>query len=169
MSSHVTRTAAASAQLKSEPFCYAVVDLASAQQLRPVIADQLPSVAEPLFAREFPRALLQVGPWLVRLSKAPEVERMLVEMGADLPWGYYVHSTFDIVSLRQSLRRFNLARLPDTQKEVLFRYWDPRVMRVFLDVATREQYRRLFELIEKLESPDGAFCAIAPNMDRSVC
>lgn len=84
-----------------EPFRYAVIDLAVAEGLRPVIVRLLPSVAEPLFARTFARELLEVGPWLVRLSKTPQVERALAEMAPDMPSGYYAHSMVDIISLRQ--------------------------------------------------------------------
>jgi hypothetical protein len=143
--------------LSTAPFRYAVIDLASATEIRPLIARLRPSAAEPLFARTFAQELLDVGPWVVRLSKAPEVESMLANMSFDIPWGYYVHTTVDIISLRQSLRRFNLARIPDSSKAVLFRYWDPRVMRVFLDVASREQRKRLFEWIDRIEAADGSF------------
>jgi len=136
---------------RTEPFRYAVIDLATAEALRQYV-DQLPQpTAMSLFAPSQSRALLRVGPWLIRLSKAPEIEAILKQFGDHVAWGFYVHSTFDIVSLRQSLRHFNLVRLRPGQKEVLFRYWDPRVMRVFLDVATRDQSARLFELIDRIE------------------
>lgn len=136
-------------------FRYALVDLASAAPLRPVIPKLRSSVAEPLFARSQPLQLLEVGPWLVDLSEAPEVEAALAGFGPDYPWGYYVHSKVDMISLRQSLRKFNLAQLAGTSKEMLFRYWDPRVLRIFLDGATPVQRGRFLEWIERVEWPDG--------------
>lgn len=136
------------------PFKYAVIDLASAAMLRPAVTNSRSSAATPLFAKELGREMLGVGPWLVRLSKAPEIERTLNGIDTEVSWGYYVYSTVDIVSLRQSLRRFNLVQVSKKSKPMLFRYWDPRVMRVFLDVATKEQQDRLFEWIERFEGPN---------------
>ena len=136
-------------------FRYAVIDLASAPSLRPVLPRLLSAVAEPLLARSMPLLLLQVGPWLVHLADAPEVAATLTTLGPATPWGYYLLSRVDIVSLRQALRKFNLAQLPDTKREVLFRYWDPRVLRIFLDHATPVQRGRFLEWIDRVEWADG--------------
>ncbi|MFK7751916.1 MAG: DUF4123 domain-containing protein [Sedimentitalea sp.] len=138
-----------------DAFQYAVVDLASAVDLRHLVMGLRRSVAVTLFARDAPRAVVEVGPFLVRLSEAPDVERSISSFQKDLPWGYFVHSTFDLLSLRHSLRRFNLVRLSDPPKEVLFRYWDPRVIRTYLEIATKEQRARLFEIIDRIETADG--------------
>ena len=135
-------------------FRYAVIDLASAPSLRPTVPRLLSSIAEPLLARTMPLQLLQVGPWLVHLADAPEVATTLSTLGTS-PWGYYLHSKVDIVSLRQALRKFNLAQLPDIPREVLFRYWDPRVLRIFLDHATPVQRARFLEWIDHVEWADG--------------
>lgn len=78
-----------------------------------------------------------------------------------VPRGYFVEASIDIVSLRHALGRFNLARLPSKTTPVLFRYREPRIMRVFLHVAHPEQSARLFEWVE---AADGSFDAVA---DRS--
>ena len=143
--------------LNTKLFRYAVIDLASAPEARPSIARLLPSASEPLFARTVAQELLDVGPWLVRLSKAPEIELMLANMSPEVPWGYYVHTLVDIVSLRQTLQRFNLALVPGHPQVVLFRYWDPRVMKVFLESATSHQRRMFFEFIDAVEAADWVF------------
>lgn len=141
----------------TKPFHYAVIDLATAAAIRPMV-DRLPkSTAITLLTQHQPRALLHVGPWLVRLSQAPEIEDILKQYDAHVAWGYYVHSTFDMLSLRKSLRYFNLVRVPPDQKEVLFRYWDPRVMQVFIDVANSHQRSRLFELIDQIDIGSRSF------------
>lgn len=136
-------------------FRYAVVDLASAVALRPVVPRLLSAVAEPLLARSMPLQLLEVGPWLVHLADAPEVAATIAGYGNAVPWGYFVHSRVDILSLRQSLRKFNLAKLPDRPKEVLFRYWDPRVLKIFLHRATMVQRGQFFAWIDRVEWADG--------------
>lgn len=144
---------------RTMPFRYAIVDLATAGSLRPLVDLEPKSTAISLFAENQPRALLHVGPWLIRLSKAPEIQTALSQFDKHVAWGYYLHSTFDILSLRQSLRYFNLVRISPDQKEVLFRYWDPRVIRVFMDVASRDQRRRFFQLIEQIDIGSESFSA----------
>lgn len=139
----------------SDGFRYAVIDLATATALRPVVPRLLSAVAEPLLARNLPLQLLEVGPWLVHLADAPEVARTISGYGPGVAWGYYLQARVDIVSLRQALRKFNLAKLPDSPKEVLFRYWDPRVLRIFLNHATSVQRSRFLEWVERVEWPDG--------------
>lgn len=134
-----------------EPLMYAVIDLAVCAQLRPVITRLKPPGCETLFSRSLAPELLEVGPWLVQLSKFPEIGRALTELGEDVPWGYFIFSIVDIVSLRHSLRKFNQVQIPNPPREVLFRYWDPRVMRQFLEFATPFQRDRLFQAIEEIE------------------
>jgi len=150
MSSSGTAFGEPANKVDAKPFCYAVVDLATAEALRPMVDREHQSIATSLFSYSQPRALLQVGPYLVRLSKVPEIEVFLKNYGENVAWGYYIHSTFDISSLRQSLRYFNLVRLRSNRKEVLFRYWDPRVIEVFFNVATPRQKKRFFDLIERV-------------------
>ena len=136
-------------------FRYAVVDLASAVSLRPVVPRLLSAIAEPLLDRSMPLHLLEVGPWLVLLDDAPEVDRTLAGYGTGVPWGYYLHAQVDLLSLRQSLRKFNLAQLPDRPKPVLFRYWDPRVLRIFLDRTSATQRGQFMSWIDSIAWPDG--------------
>lgn len=136
-------------------FRYAVVDLASAVSLRSVVPRLLSAVAEPLLDRSMALQLLQVGPWLVLLDDAPEVDRTLAAYGPQVPWGYYLNAQVDLLSLRQSLRKFNMAKLPDRPKQVLFRYWDPRVLRIFLDRTSAAQRRQFMAWIDSIAWADG--------------
>lgn len=138
---------------------YAVIDLAVAEDMQALVTRLPPDAGETLLARSMPAKVRAVGPWLVQLAQAPQVAAALAKMDAGVPWGYYLHSPVAMTSLRQSLRRFNLAQLPDAERPVLFRYWDPRVMQVWLDVATDHQRRQLFQWIDRIEAADGAFDA----------
>ncbi|MFT6605715.1 MAG: hypothetical protein ACJA2X_000891 [Halocynthiibacter sp.] len=151
MSAQSPQNAAQSERAKMPSARYAVIDLAVAETLRAALTDKRRDGIEPLFSRNFARKLLEVGPWLVRLSQAPDIETMLAEIGDELPWGYYVQSPVDILTLRKSLRRYNQAQIPNPPREVLFRYWDPRVMGVFLNITTDFQRERLFDWIDAFE------------------
>ncbi len=138
-------------------FCYAVLDLASAAALRPVVPKLMSAVAEPLLSRSMAPQVLDVGPWLVDLTRVPEVARTITAWGASVPWGYYVYSKVDILSVRQSLRKFNLAKIEGTSREVLFRYWDPRVIKVFLNGTSPAQRAKFLDWIDRVEWADGSW------------
>ena len=72
--------------LRTEVFSYAVVDLATSVDLRAPIQNLHPGAAQPLFDRNLARDLLEIGPWLVRLAKAPEVHETLVALSDEVPW-----------------------------------------------------------------------------------
>lgn len=139
------------------PHRFAVIDLAIAEGLRRPVMGLPRASAMPLFAWKMATAVLEVGPWLVRLADTREIDTALAVLGAERPWGYFVDSRETIVSLRQSLRRFNMATVPGAAKPVLFRYWDPRVMETFLRVATPEQREKLFDRIDRLHGPGGRY------------
>jgi len=157
------KTSGASDPNAPDPFHYAVVDLANAASLRPIITTMNAPAVVTLFDQKAPRSLLRVAPWLVRLSRAPEVKAILSDTRATVPWGFYLYSTIEISSLRQSLRRFNLARLPDRERDVLFRYWDPRVMSVWLKAMTKHQHTRFFETVERVEVPFAGINVLASD------
>lgn len=138
-------------------FRYAVVDLAAAPGLAPVVMGRLASDAQPLFAPTLAVEVLAVGPWIVDLRRVPELEPEIDAHHARTPWGFFVETSVDIVSLRRVLRRFNYVHIPAKTQPVLFRYWDPRVMRGFLKIATRAQLTVLFEFIDRLEGAAGLF------------
>jgi hypothetical protein len=144
---------------------YAVVDLATAESLRPALLPLRPPVAETLFQRDMPERILAVGPWLVNLGRAPDVAAALAGFRKGFPWGYYLHSDIEIMSLRHALRKFNLVELAGQRRPVLFRYWDPRVMRDFLQIATSAQKRQFTEWIARIESADGSFDLVSSRDD----
>lgn len=138
-------------------FTYAVIDLAIAPEASPVVTGRQWYEAQPLFTPDTPIEVLAVGPWLANTAHLPELMPLLDGFESDLPWGYLVHASIDIVSLRRAFRRFNMVEIPDPRRMALFRYWDPRVMATFLDIATREQKTLLFEFIDRIEGPNGSF------------
>ena len=145
--------------METAPYKYTVVDLAVVPELTPVMRHQLRSVALPLLSQRAPDPVLDVGPWVVRHTKASDLAAQIDALATHLAWGFFVFTSVDLVSVRHTLRRFNLATLPDRKRPVLFRYWDPRVMATFLEVATPEQRARFFEFIDRVEAPDGSFNA----------
>lgn len=152
--------------LSTITYRYAVIDLAAAPDLSKIVMGRLSQDAQPLFAPTLDVDILSVGPWITNVARIPELEPAIDAQYSSAPWGYFVETTVDIVSLRRAFRRYNYVKIPDREAPVLFRYWDPRVMRSFLSVATKEQFTVLFEFIDRLEGPAGMFNIKRPRSMR---
>lgn len=80
------------------------------------------------------------GPFLVELRRGTPTLRELIRDGWGKSWGVYLCSGTPFVHLRRHLRRFLMVKLPDG-REAYFRFYDPRVLRVFLSRSTFSEAR----------------------------
>jgi pSer/pThr/pTyr-binding forkhead associated (FHA) protein len=83
-------------------------------------------------------ALAEVGPFLVRLPKNAPFLETLVREGWGKSWGVYLTCPLPFKETRRHFRRFLLVKTPEG-REVYFRFYDPRVLRVFLPHCTPQQ------------------------------
>ena len=101
--------------------------------------------------------LSQVAPYLVKLGKDSLLLSSLLLEGWGNNWGVYLTCTSDFPEVRRHLRHFLEVQLPDG-KQVYFRFYDPRVLRVFLPTCTAEEANRFFGPIKQYlmedEKPD---------------
>jgi hypothetical protein len=60
--------------------------------------------------------------------------------------------------VRRQLRHFTQAKLPDGSGPVLFRFWDPRVFRVYLPLVEPAEIAPWFQSVDRylVETEDGA-------------
>lgn len=79
--------------------------------------------------------LAHVAPYLVKLAPDSPLLEPLVKEGWGKSWGVYLTCASDFHEIRRHLRHFLEVRLPDGE-QVYFRFYDPRVMRVFLPTCT---------------------------------
>ena len=91
--------------------------------------------------------LAQVAPYLVRLQKDSKLLETLVKEGWGKNWGVYLTSPSDLHEVRRHLRHFLQVKLPSGE-QVYFRFYDPRVMRVFLPTCTPEDTTQFFGPIQ---------------------
>lgn len=104
-------------------------------------------------------ALAPVAPYLAELTRHPNAARRLLQEGWGDARGMFLSATGTLVALRRHLRRLLLAELGEDRERVLFRFYDPRVLRAILPVCTDHQKRILFgEAIEcfVMEDEDGS-------------
>ena len=152
------RSAAARRQL------YALVDLARAPQLLPLI-DWLSrtGAAQCLFEGSIAEPLRRVSPHIVAMARAPQLlDRWLAE-GRGQSWGVFLETPLSMHLARRHVRRFLQVRLPDRSGPVLLRLWDPRVLGPFLQHAPADQLMRLFagEMVYGVESSATALWRVA--------
>jgi hypothetical protein len=91
--------------------------------------------------------LAHVAPYLVRLDKDSLLLGSLVLEGWGNSWGVYFTSDRDFQEVRRHLRHFLEVQLPDG-KQVYFRYYDPRVLRVFLPTCNADETKQFFGPIQ---------------------
>jgi len=91
--------------------------------------------------------LAQVAPYLVRLKKDSVLLEKLVREGWGESWGVYLTCASEFSDIRRHLRHFLEVMLPEG-KQVYFRYYDPRVLRVYLPTCTFEETDYFFGPIQ---------------------
>ncbi len=135
---------------------YAVLD--AARDIK-ILALLLQSKEEYQSLYEGPQGakLAQVAPYLVRLKRDSLLLEKLVRDGWGESWGVYLTCASEFQEVRRHLRHFLEVMLPEGE-QVYFRYYDPRVLRVYLPTCTFEETDYFFGPIQNYlmedEDPD---------------
>ena len=121
---------------------YAIVDAAQDDKLHDLVfAALFPNC---LFATDTVSPVGRAAPYMVPVQHAERLMNEWRARGRGRNWGVFVRADIPIPRLLQRLRILNLATLPDG-RTVLFRWWDPRVLRVFLPTCSGEQLAPFFD------------------------
>jgi hypothetical protein len=112
-----------------------------------------------LYAGKLPRELEMNAPQLVELSPTSRLMERWLDEGWGQAWGVLLRID-DPSNLRHHLRKFLKVR-DEQGRSLLFRYYDPRVLRVYLPTCTAAELAQLFGPVEAwvLETPDGTSLA----------
>lgn len=101
-----------------------------------------------LFSGSLVPELAAAAPYLAALDRRSEETRDLLSRAWGRSWGVLFASPSDPETLRRHLRRF--LRVLDPQgKTVYFRYYDPRVLRVYLPTCNLDELRVFFGPIRR--------------------
>jgi hypothetical protein len=98
---------------------------------------------ESLFQGEQGQKLAHFAPYLVRLSPESPLLEILIGQGWSKSWGVYITCDKSFQEIRSHLRRCLMVKLPDGRR-VYFRYYDPRVLRVYLPTCSSEESKQIF-------------------------
>ena len=104
-----------------------------------------------------PRTLEMVAPYLLRLDHGYRDTYKFLEQGWGNSWGVILRCDTRLERLRTHLRRLLTVRDPGG-KRLLFRYYDPRVLRLYLPTCLEPELREMFGPIQyfwcESERPD---------------
>jgi hypothetical protein len=121
----------------------ALLDAASVPGLLERLDSEPSLEVECLFRGELDRAMAEVAPYLVRLEPGSDFTEWVVGTGWGRHWGSYVVSRQGFRRLRDHLRSLTLVYRGDGVP-LYFRFYDPRVLRVFLPTCTPVQLQQMF-------------------------
>jgi hypothetical protein len=125
---------------------YAILDGAMVKQL-PDWFEEHDAPHACLFSGENDPMILTRAPWLVRAEPGSETMAWILQEGWARNWGMFAvvprETPFDAVL--GHFRKFLQVRLPD-ERLVFFRFYDPRVQRLFLPSCDHAQSFELFGL-----------------------
>ena len=89
------------------------------------------------------RMLETYAPHLVRLPGDSPLLETLIAQGWGNHWGIFVVSATDFIALRKHFRTFLMVKSQEGDR-LYFRYYDPRVLRVYLPTCNAEESNYVF-------------------------
>lgn len=121
---------------------YAILDGASIPDLQMNLFNHKPPYIC-LYRGELEPDIAQVAPYLVFLEPESKFTDWLFSKGWGNHWGIFARSNFDMRVLRRHFRSF-LTVYNEDGKPLLFRYYDPRVLRVYLPTCNKKEMDTIF-------------------------
>ncbi len=114
-----------------------------------------------LYKGEPEEELSNVAPYLFSCSEKPQFINWVIDTGWGKAWGIFALSKAELIELLRHLRRFLMVKTEDGL-QLYFRFYDPRVLRVFLPTCDIDQLREFFGPISKFvcEDEDPEFALI---------
>jgi hypothetical protein len=127
---------------------YALVDAARDVSIYPLIRSESLMTYACLYAGSVPWEMKRVAPHLVLLDRDSEFTNSLIELGWGESWAVYLRCSALPDELRHHFRR--LLRVRDERgKTYLFRFYDPRVLRVYLPTCTQAELQSVFGPVDR--------------------
>jgi len=126
----------------AEGTLYALLDAARDGRIARLL-DQSPEEHASLYEGPQGEELAEVAPYLVRLEPHSPLLAELLRRGWGNAWGLYLFSEEPFRLVRRHFRHFLKVRTEEG-RELYFRFYDPRVLRVFLPTCRPDEVLQLF-------------------------
>jgi hypothetical protein len=121
---------------------YAILDGASVPDLLAHF-DRYEAEYVCLYRGELEPDMEEVAPYLAHVEPGSEFAEWLIEQGWGKHWGIYAASAEDLPTVRRHFRKFLIVHDSDG-KPLYFRYYDPRVLRIYLGTCNEEELKTIF-------------------------
>lgn len=141
------------ATLQQQAALYAVVDPTRDDRVVELLREHVDTFAN-LYEGDATQSLPEAAPYLVQLRSDSKLLARLIEEGWGQRWAIYLSSERPFKKLRRHLRRFLMVHKDSDAQKVYFRYYDPQVMRLLLDIATPAQRQDLYECVDAFAIDD---------------
>lgn len=126
---------------------YAIIDGAIEEELLAFLEKTNPPHCC-LYAEPLQPDLVALAPYLVEVTT--EVETWL--QAKETPWGISLTSEFSLRELQQHFRHFLWIRIPEQEKPVLMRYYDPRNIWEIVRILTERQLLSFIKPVKKIST-----------------
>jgi hypothetical protein len=131
------------APLRDTGSLFGVFDAARAPRIRVLLNESVDEHAS-LYEGAAAAALDDVAPYLVRFAPDSQLLERVVSEGWGDAWGVFCVSREMTKTVRRHLRRFLMVLDEAQHRWLYFRFYDPRVLRDFLPIATSRQRGEIF-------------------------
>jgi hypothetical protein len=121
---------------------YALLDAARMGD-QMLIARQLGTVHDSLYRGGKEAKLSAVAPYIFQLQYGKSFSNWLLKSGWGNAWGVMLKSSLPIFELHKHLRKFLMVTTEDG-RQLYFRFYDPRVLRIFLPTCNPAQLAEFF-------------------------
>jgi len=96
-----------------------------------------------LYSGDLPSDLKLAAPYLVSLDPEDRTTQYILKRGWGNSWGIFLRSTSSMEALRRHLKGLLMVR-DYKGRRLLFRYYDPRVLRVYLPTCWPAELAKMF-------------------------
>ncbi len=114
-----------------------------------------------LYSGKSEQNLAIVAPYIFKYPFSAEFSNYLLKKGWGNSWGVYTKTEETKENIHHHFRKFLLVKTED-EKQIYFRFYDPRVLRLFLPTCNVEQLKEFFGPIQQFicEDEDPVFALI---------
>ncbi len=123
-----------------------ILDAARMEALIDKAKDLTPTF-DSLYRGQSEETLATVAPYIFQVERGQEFEKWYFDNGWGDSWGVLVYSQEDMKSLHKHFRKFLMVKTEEGE-ELYFRFYDPRVLRIFLPTCDKDQLKEFFGPVE---------------------
>ena len=125
------------AALNADSQVYVILDAARDESVYSAVMDY-PGEYCCLYGAQIPEVLAKTAPYLIKLQQQDSFTDWLINEGWGNGWGVFLEASAAMEELGQHLLQY-LKVQTEEGNELFFRYYDPRVLRVYLPTCTEEE------------------------------